>query len=121
LLQQLLDPRRLAIGRTAVGVSMLTRPGLIPGLLGVDRATRERMGWVVQMLGAREVALGVGALRSRQERRLWLAAGVLSDAVDALAVAAALGKGQVKTSTGAPMVLIAAAAAAIGAGGLRRP
>ena len=120
MLKQLLDPRSLAVGRTVVGVSMLAQPGLVPALLGVDRATRDRMAWVVQMLGAREVALGVGALVARKERRLWVAAGLLSDAVDAVVVAAALGKGQVRTSTGAGMVVVAAGAAAIGADALRR-
>ena len=119
VLKQLLDPRGLAVGRTAVGVSMLTQPGLGPALLGVDRATRNRLAWVVQMLGAREVALGVGALVARKERRLWLAAGVLSDAADAVVVAAALRKGQVKTSTGAGLVVLAAGAAAIGSDALR--
>jgi hypothetical protein len=120
LLDRLRDPRGLAFARTAVGVTMLTKPGALPALLGVDRATRERMGWVVQMLGAREVALGVGALSARTEVRLWLAAGLLSDAVDALAVGAALRRGRVNAPTAAAMVGVAAGAAAIQADALRR-
>ncbi|MCW2600669.1 MAG: hypothetical protein JWM02_2498 [Frankiales bacterium] len=120
MLNKLLDPRTQAVGRSVIGVSMLARPGLVPAALGVDRATRERLGWVVQMLAARDVALGLGALVARKERRLWLAAGVLADVVDALAVAAAIGKGQVKASTGAGLVALAAGGAAIGTHALRR-
>ena len=115
MLTQLLDPRGLGLGRTAVGVTMLTRPGLVPSLLGVDEASRQRTEWLVQMLGAREVALGVGSLLARKERRLWHAAGLLSDAVDAVAVSLALSKGRVRSSTGAGFVLVAVTAAAVGA------
>lgn len=120
MLGRLLDPSGLAMGRAAVGVSMLTRPGLVPAILGVDRGSRDRMAWAMQMLGAREVALGVGSLVSRKEPRLWLAAGLLSDSVDALAVASALGTGRVRALPGAAFIGIAAVAAAIGAQSLRR-
>jgi hypothetical protein len=120
-LKRLLDPRGLAVGRTAVGVTMLTRPGLIPAALGVDAASSEQMSWAVQMLGAREVALGLGALLGRRQPRLWHAAGLLSDAVDALAVSSAIGKGRVRTSTGAGLVAIAVAASVVGAESILRP
>jgi hypothetical protein len=120
VLDRLLDPRGLAVGRTAVGLSMLARPGLVPAALGVDRATRDRMSWVVQMLGAREIALGLGALSARKDRRAWLAAGLLSDAVDALAVTAALRRGQVGAVAGSALVAVAAGAAAVQVDALRR-
>ena len=120
LVQKLRDPRGLALGRTAVGVTMLTRPGLVPQLLGTPTDAHESMAWAVQMLGAREVALGVGALASRRESRLWHAAGLLSDAVDAVAVASALRKGRVRATTGVGLVVIAAVAAVTGADALRR-
>jgi len=120
LLALLTDPRGLAAGRTAVGVTMLTRPLLVPTVLGVDAVSSARMAWAVQMLGAREVALGLGALLGRGDRRLWAAAGLLSDAVDAVAVAAAVGQGHVRRSTGAGLVVVAAGAAAIGSGAVRR-
>ena len=117
---RLLDPRGLAAGRTVVGLSMLARPGLLPAVLGVDRASRDRMGWAVQMLGAREVALGIGALVSRKEPRLWLLAGLLSDSVDALAVGHALRKGQVGRLAAPGLIAVAAGAAAIQVDALRR-
>lgn len=119
-LSRLLDPRGLAVGRAAVGVTMLARPTAFPTLLGVDEQSSERMAWVVQMLGAREVALAGGALLGRKQPRLWYAAGLLSDAVDAVAVSAALGKGQVRRSTGVALVALATLASVTGAEALRR-
>ena len=116
LLDQALSVERLSLGRAAVGVSMLTQPRLLPAVLGVDSAAASRMSWSTQMLGAREVALGLGAfvaLRKGEPRaaRLWLMAGLLSDAVDALAVGAAVARGRVSKITGTAVVGIAAGAA----------
>lgn len=121
----LLSPTRLALGRTGIGVVMVANPTLMPSTLGVDDASAERMGWVVQMLGAREIALGLGALASsragdRRGARLWLMAGVLSDTIDALAVARAVGAGRLSQPLGGAVVATAAGAAAIGARGLAR-
>lgn len=120
LLATLTDPRGLAAGRTAVGLTMLARPELVPTALGVDREAAGELGWAVQMLGAREVALGLGALLGRRERRLWAAAGLLCDAVDAVVIASALGRGRLRAAPGAGAVVVAAGAAAVGAGALRR-
>ena len=122
LLQQLADrvtPAHLALGRAGAGTVMVVRPRAVPQALGVDSATATRMAWAVQMLGAREIALGVGtwaALRSpdRAASRLWLAGGVLSDGVDALAVAGALLKGRVSKGTGLALVAVASSAVALG-------
>jgi len=113
----LLSVERLALGRAAVGVSMLARPTLLPRLLGVDSATATRMAWSSQMLGAREVALGLGtwtALRQQNPRaaRLWLMAGLLSDGVDALAVGAAAAGGRLNRLAGAGVVAVAGGAVA---------
>jgi hypothetical protein len=120
VLRHLLDPRGLAAGRALLGASMLGRPTLVSGWLGVDRVTAERVGGLVQMLGAREVALGAGALTSRGDRRRWLAGGLLSDAVDAVVVAAAAGRGHVRPGAAAVLVAVAAAAAGLQAEALRR-
>lgn len=115
VLDDLLSVERLALGRAAVGTAMVARPALLPRLLGVDSAVASRMAWSTQMLGAREIALGLGtwaALRRGDDRasRLWLLAGVLSDAADALAIGAAAARGTVSKVTGAGMVAIAGAA-----------
>jgi hypothetical protein len=114
-----LDPRGVAAGRTLVGITMLAKPGLIPAVLGVDRVTRERTGWLTQMLGAREVALGVGALVGT-DRRTWLAGGALSDGVDALTVGSALLGRRVHPVSGLGLVGIAVAAAGIQIDAIRR-
>jgi hypothetical protein len=119
-LSRLRDPRGLALGRTAVGVTMITQPELLPAALGVDAPARAQTAWVVQMLGAREIALGVGALLGRKQPRLWLAGGLLSDAVDAVAVAGAMGAGRVRRPAGTGFVLVALSAVVIGADALRR-
>jgi hypothetical protein len=118
--KQLLDPRGLALARTAVGVSMLARPTLIPRVLGVSPEAADQMTWAMRMLGAREIALGVGALVSRKEPRLWLAGGILSDAVDAFAVGTALTQGRVKKLPGGGLTSIALGATAVGLNALRR-
>lgn len=117
-------PEHLALGRAGVGAVMVVRPRTLPQGMGVDSAASARTSWVVQMLGAREIGLGLGtyaALRSgdRRAARLWLMAGVLSDAVDALAVGAAVAQGRVSRASGALTTTIALSATAIGLRDLR--
>jgi len=104
---------------------MLLRPTALGGLLGVDRTAAASTAFTVQMLGARELALGLGAwtsLRRGDSRasRLWLAAGLLSDAVDAVVLAGAVGRGRVRAAPGAAGVAVATAAAAVQAAALAR-
>lgn len=118
-------PAQLALGRTGAGGVMLVRPRTLPRLLGVDTATSARLGWVVQMLGAREVALGLGTLTAlrRQDQvasRTWLAAGVLCDAVDVLAVGGALARGRVSRGSGAAVAAVAATAVVLGVRALQQ-
>jgi hypothetical protein len=116
-------PAQLALGRTGAGVVMVVRPRALPQSLGVDSATAARTGWVVQMLGAREIALGLGTLAAGRagdrSARLWIAAGVLSDAVDVLAVGGALAKGRVSKGTGLGLLAVAGGAVALGVRALR--
>ena len=118
--RHLLDPTGLAVGRTAVGLALLARPTALPAALGVDRETRERMSWAVQMLGAREVALGLGALTARTGRRSWLAGGLLSDAMDAVAITAAVRQGRIGAAAGGAVAAVAAGAVVVQADALRR-
>lgn len=96
------SPRVLAVRQTAtafgavrcvLGTAMLVRPALLARVLGVDEATTRRTGWVTQMVGAREVALGVGtlaAVRSCGPLAPWFGAQAAADAGDALAIGLAL-------------------------------
>lgn len=117
-------PARLAVGRTGAGVVMVARPRLLPQALGVDSATATRTAWVVQMVGAREIALGLGtltALRAPDGRaaRTWVAAGVLSDGLDVLAIGAAVLRGRLSRPVGGGVVLTALAATLTGLQSLR--
>ena len=117
-------PAQLAVGRAGAGAVMVVRPRLLPRVLGVDSATATRVAWSVQMLGARELALGLGTLVAaqgpdRRGARLWFAAGVLCDAVDVLAVTGALLRGRVSKGAGTAVLAVAAAAVAIGAQSVR--
>src|SRR5512135_1817515 len=83
--------RGIALLRVAVGTALLTRPDLLPSVLGVDRVTARRLSWAGQMLGARDLGLGAGALATGvAARRTWLLTQVLVDAVDGVALLAAL-------------------------------
>lgn len=119
----LLTPSRLSLGRAGAGLAMVARPSSLPALLGADRQAAAGTSWAVQMLGAREIALGLGAftaLRRGDARaaRLWLVAGLLSDAIDAVAVAGAVGRAKVSPAPGAAAVVVATTAAAVQAAAL---
>jgi len=110
---------QLALLRTGVGGVMVCRPRVLPQLLGVDSATATRVGWTVQMLGAREIAMGVGTLVALRRpgsaaARTWVAAGVLTDALDVLVVGGALARGRVRAGSGAAVVATATAAVLLG-------
>ena len=109
-------PAHLALTRTGVGAVMLARPRLLPQVLGVDSAASARTSWVVQMLGAREVAMGLGGLAAgrRRDARLWIAAGALSDAVDALVIGSAAVRGRLSRPLAAAVSVSALGAAAAG-------
>ncbi|MCU1674353.1 MAG: hypothetical protein JWN77_2466 [Frankiales bacterium] len=100
-----LSVAQVSLVRTGIGVGMLTHPKTVPQLLGVDSAAAARMSWATQMLGVREVSLGLGtyvALRRGDARtaRLWLLAGLLADGVDALVLSAAVARGKVSRPAG---------------------
>lgn len=108
--------RLVAVGRVLVGVGALARPRLMPGLLGVDSGTAERMSWLSRMFGAREIALGAGLLLSRspEAEREWALGAALSDAVDAAAFAAAVRGGVVRGALGTAFAAMAVGATGTG-------
>lgn len=112
-------PEHLALLRAGAGAVMMGRPRVLPQLMGVDSATATRVGWAVQMLGAREIAMGLGTLVALRRpgsaaARTWVAAGVLTDALDVLAVGSALARGRVRASSGAAVLATASAAVVLG-------
>lgn len=100
-----LSVEQVSLVRTGIGVGMITRPARVPQLLGIDSAAATRMAWSTQMLGIREISLGLGtavALRRGDAKaaRVWLLAGLLSDAVDALVLSAAAARGRISRPVG---------------------
>jgi len=121
-----LRPASLSLGRAGVGGVMLLSPRALTGFLGVPPSTAGATSWAVQMLGAREIALGLGAFTALRRgdagaARLWLAAGLLCDSLDAVVVAAAVGRGRVSPAPGAVVVASATTAAAVQAAALAGP
>ena len=122
-LARVVRPEQAAVVRTSIGASMLVRPTLLPRVLGTDSATAARSSWMVQMAGAREVALGVGtlvAVRRPDTRaaRLWILASLVADAMDAVIFSAAAGRGRVSPVVGAVAAGTAAASVAVHAAAL---
>ena len=106
---------QVSLVRTGIGVSMLAAPKKVPQLLGVDSAAAARMTWATQMLGVREVSLGLGTYVARRRgddraTRLWLLAGLLADGVDALVLTAAAARGRVSKPAGLGVVALAGGA-----------
>ena len=84
----------VAAGRVALGVAALTRPS-VPARPWVG-ASADELGAQVfgRALGARDIALGLGALlaarkASQSQTAAWVAAGALSDALDTAITASA--------------------------------
>lgn len=111
-----LTPAQLSLGRAGAGAVMLVRPRTLGRLLGVERAALAPTGFAVQMLGARELALGLGTRaalrRGGPAAQGWLLAGLLCDAVDAVVLAGAVGRGRVSNGAGAAFIAIATTSAA---------
>jgi hypothetical protein len=77
-----------ALGRAALGAGLVAAPGLFAGVW-VGSAADKRDGQALAIgLGARDVALALGALpaiRAGRGTRPWLRAGMVADAGDLLA------------------------------------
>ena len=84
-----------ALVRLAFGVGLVASPGRVASAwLGRD-ARRAPVKIVVRALGARDVALSAGALRTLDQPdalRLWLAGAIASDVCDVAATAATPGR-----------------------------
>jgi hypothetical protein len=109
-----LAARLVAAGRIGFGLALIVSPGRVTARwLGGD-AGRAGTQAVARGLGARDLALGVGALAVPESQlRPWVAAGIVADTADLVATVAA---GDALPLVG--RVLVAAAAsggAALGA------
>lgn len=104
----------LGAGRVAMGALVLARPGTLPRGFGIDSATAGRLSWLDQMVGAREIGLGLGLLGSlrRGDPRPWLAAGAIADGVDAVVLGRASWTGEIRRPAGFAVTALAAVATA---------
>ncbi|HEX2071659.1 MAG TPA: hypothetical protein VHF90_08445 [Thermoleophilaceae bacterium] len=76
----------LAAGRIAAGAALLASPGRLGAAWLGDAAARPATQLAIRALGARDIALGAGALTALgDERRLrrWIAVGAVCDLTDA--------------------------------------
>jgi hypothetical protein len=106
--------RVVAAGRIGFGVALILTPErLSTPWLGRD-AARTGTQVVTRGLGARDLALGAGALAaSESDLRLWVAAGIVADVADLVATVAA---GDSLPVAGRVLVgAVASAGAALGA------
>jgi len=85
-----LTARVVAAGRIGFGVALILRPGRVTApWLGRD-AGRAGTRVVTRGLGARDLALGAGALAvSEAQLRPWVAAAIVADTADLVATVAA--------------------------------
>ena len=105
-------------GRIAAGVVMVSRPTVLPVAMGVDPKTAQQIAFLPQMLGAREIGIGLGSIANRKQGRLWATVGVIADAGDLAAMILAVRSKTVKPVPGAGIGLVAAGATWIGVQGL---
>src|SRR4051794_17298264 len=85
---------QLAAGRVVVGIAAWAVPRLFLRASAVDPDANPGASYPVRLFGVRDVALGIGALRtSGAERRRWLQVGLLCDVVDVAAAGLAAKEG----------------------------
>jgi peptide-methionine (R)-S-oxide reductase len=116
VLGRVTDPRTAGIGfgagRVAIGAAAIVAPEPASRVLGLDTATARRAAVLARMAGARDMALGAGALAAAVSGRPlagWLLAGAFADAADATVLGVALQRGDARGAI--PL------ATALGAGG----
>jgi hypothetical protein len=106
----------VAISRMAVGAGAWLTPNLSGRLFGLDPEGNPQLPYIGRLFGARDVALGAGALRSksRKQKDAWLTAGMACDVADVAAGALAGARGTLPRP--AAVLVTATAAAFAGAG-----
>jgi len=104
--------RAIAVGRVAVGASLIALPGFAGKQWIGDVATDRRAKVIIRAFGVRDLALGVGtlqALGTGQPARPWVTMGALCDVVDLAATAVAIRALGARRAV--PVMLVAAGAA----------
>ena len=104
----------LGAGRILIGAGLVFAPdGLARGLgIGPEAAAQSR--WLTRLAGAREIAIGVGAIRAwrrSEDPSGWILAQAISDSTDVVAFVLAATSGRVSYKRGFGMALFAASGA----------
>ena len=108
--------KQVAYGRIAIGAALLVKPDLVPAAGSARSPSRRAAGVLAVTFGARDLAVGAGAayaLHSGGSARPWLLAATFTDAVDAVATAAA--RRSLPSPGGPGTVALAGVGAAVGA------
>ena len=104
----------LAVLRIGAGVGAWLMPNLAARIMGMQPGGS--LAFILRLFGVREIIMGVGYLAaSPDDRDNWLRMGIVADAADAVAAAAAVRRRAVPARTGVPMTLTALGAVAAGA------
>jgi hypothetical protein len=111
--------KALASLRIAIGVASWATPRVAGRLFGLDAEANPQAPYLARLFGARDVALGWGALSTKGDsQRQWLLAGLACDAADALAGIAGGRVGYLPPVTSVLVTGTAVSAAALGAAAL---
>ena len=99
----------IAAGRVGIGVAAYLAPNLSGRLFGLDPDGNPQASYLGRLFGARDVALGAGALRSpRKQKDAWVAAGMACDVADVAAGALAGMRGTLPPASAAMVTATAA-------------
>jgi hypothetical protein len=105
----------IAAGRVAIGAGAWLMPNLSGRLFGLDPDSNPQLPYVGRLFGARDVALGAGALRSsRKSKQAWVTAGLACDLADVAAGVLAGARGQLPPAAAALVSTTAGVFAAAG-------
>jgi len=115
------QPLQLLIGlRFVIGLGAWLAPRVSGRLLGLDPERNPQAPYIGRLFGARDVALGAGALSTEgDERARWLKAGLACDVADTAAGVAVGARGYLGTVPAALVTAAAVGAAALGVAALQ--
>lgn len=105
----------IGAGRAAVGASAWLVPNLSGRLFGLDPESNPQASYLGRLFGARDVVLGLGAIKApRKQKNTWLVAGLACDVADTAAGAIAGARGTLPLPAAVMVTATAAGFAAAG-------
>jgi hypothetical protein len=104
----------LGAGRIVIGTGLIFAPDGLARGLGISPEAARQSRWLTRLAGAREIAIGVGAIRAwrrNEDPSGWILAQAISDGTDVVAFTVAAISGKVSYRRGFGMALFAASGA----------